>query len=119
MNDREIFQRNLSKFLAESGMLQKDIAASLGVNRSTVSAWMTGRGYPRVDIMEKLAILFGVTTANIVGDPSAEETEEDRLLSMFKSLNSTGKAKLIERAEELLVLYGEKSSDVSGKVHRA
>ena len=120
MNNREIFRKNLGKYIAESGMAQKDIATYLGVNRSTISAWLTGRGYPRADVMQKLTVLFGCEMSDLVMGEQERPSEEDRLLEMFRNLNSVGKVKLLERAEELTILFGEKSANVSARtVHGA
>lgn len=113
MDNREIFKKNFNRLLAESDMNQKDIAKILSVNRSTVSAWATGRGYPRADVMQKISDIFNVKMSELVLE-AKPETEEERLLKMFRSLSSAGKSKLLERAEELTVLYGEKYSNVSG-----
>ena len=121
MDNREVFHRNFNKYFSESKALQKDIADAVGVQRSTVSAWATGRAYPRADVVQKLAIFFGCQMSDLVIEAEAEEeTDETHLLSMFRSLNATGRAKLLERAEELTVLYGGKTADVSNrKVHNA
>lgn len=105
MTSRMIFQKNLKYFMEHDKVNQTDIAKALGVNRSTVSAWITGRGFPRADIIQQIAMYFGVRVSDLVLEVQ-EETEDDRLLKLFRSLNSVGKAKLIERAEELKVLYG-------------
>ena len=115
MTNREIFRKNFIRLLDESGKSQIDVSEAVGVNRSTVSAWVTGRGYPRADVVQKLAIFFGCQLSDLVIENEREETEEDRLLAMFRSLNLAGKAKLLERAEELTVLYGGKSGNVSDR----
>lgn len=115
MTNREIFRKNFIRLLDESGKTQVDVAEAVNVNRSTVSAWVTGRGYPRADVVQKLSRFFGCQLSDLVIANEHEETEEDRLLSMFRSLNLTGKAKLLERAEELTVLYGGKSGNVSDR----
>ena len=115
MTNREIFQRNFKKYFDESGALQKEVAEAVGVKRVTVSSWITGRAYPRADVVQKLAMFFGCQMSDLVIDSEPEETDESHLIAMFRSLNSTGKAKLLERAEELTVLYGGKTIDVSNR----
>ena len=115
MTDREIFASNLKQFMAQTKTTQKDIADALGLNRATVSAWITGRGYPRINVIQKLARFFNCQVSDLVVQETHSDTEEDRLLFMFRSLNLTGKAKLMERAEELTVLYGGKSNSISDK----
>jgi transcriptional regulator with XRE-family HTH domain len=115
MTDREIFQKNFQRLLSESGLLQKEVAEKLGVTPATVNVWLHGKAYPRVDVMEKLSIIFGVTLSDIACEPESIDVEDQKLLTMFHSLNSIGKSKLLERAQELCVLYGEKSGTISGQ----
>lgn len=108
MTDREIFRNNLSDMLAKTKTKQIDIAKYAGVSYQTVSAWITGRGYPRADAMERLCRFFGVKQSALTEEQHPQETEEDTLLTMFRTLPREGKDKLIQRAEELLKLYPKK-----------
>ena len=83
---------------------QIDIARYAEVSYQTVSSWVTGRGYPRADAMEKLCQFFGVKQSALTEDKDAI-TDEDRLISTFRCLSDEGKGKLIERADELVQLY--------------
>ena len=76
MTDREIFRKNLNDFLSSSGKLQKDLAEYVGAKTTTVSGWTRGVSYPRADAMEKIAMFFGVPTSRLVGDSSAESSDE-------------------------------------------
>lgn len=112
MTDREIFRRNLSDLLAKTKTKQIDIAKYAEVSYQTVSAWVTGRGYPRADAMEKLCRFFGVKQSALT-EEQGSESDEDYLLSMFRSLSADGRNKLIERASELVKLYPK----AKGKKH--
>ena len=106
MTDREVFQTNLYNLMKKSNVKQADIARYAEVSYKTVSAWVCGRGYPRVEAMEKLCRFFGVKQSALTEKP--DETDEDRLLIAFRSMSNDGKSKLIERANELTVLYPKK-----------
>lgn len=41
-------------------MLQSDVAAALGVNRKTISAWESGKSMPTVDKIDAICALYGV-----------------------------------------------------------
>lgn len=50
------------KFKRESlNMTQGQLAESLGVKRSTLAMWETGRNFPRVEILIKMSELFNCT----------------------------------------------------------
>ena len=103
MTDREIFKNNLSELIRISKVKQNDIAKYAEVSYQTVSSWVCGRGYPRAEQMEKLCKFFGIRQSALTEEQ--KETDEDRLLSMFRSLPQEGRDKLLERATELRKLY--------------
>lgn len=45
----------------EKGLLQEELSSNLGVSRSTVSMWETGKAYPRGETLVKLAAALGCT----------------------------------------------------------
>lgn len=109
MTTREQFRARFAKYFEEAGCTQEELASAVGKSRSTISCWLLGKSFPRADVMEKLAAFLRVSVPDLIGyDPRDQETI---LLDMFHEMNDDGKAKLIERAEELVLLYGEKISD--------
>jgi len=68
MTDREIFKRNLNHYLNISGKKQKDLAEYVGAKTTTVSGWTRGISYPRAEAMEKIAMFFGITTSELIGN---------------------------------------------------
>ena len=104
MTDREIFQKNLVDLMNVTKVKQIDIARYAEVSYQTVSAWVTGRGYPRADAMGKLCKFFNVKQSALT-EQKEEKTDEDLLLSAFRSLSAAGQEKLLERADELRKLY--------------
>lgn len=105
MTDREIFRNNLIDLMNNTKTKQIDIARYAGISYQTVSAWVCGRGYPRADAMEKLCKFFGVKQSALTEEQT--ETEEDKLISAFRSLPDEARNKLLERADELTKLYNK------------
>ena len=65
INAREIFARNLKAILRQKGLDQVDLANYMGVSSSTASDWCTGKKYPRVDKMQKMADWLGVLKSDL------------------------------------------------------
>ena len=105
MTDREIFRKNLSDLMNVTRVKQIDIAKYAEVSYQTVSAWVQGRSYPRADAMERLCKFFGIRQSALTEEKSPEASQEDILLSAFRSLSDKGRDKLLERASELVRLY--------------
>lgn len=59
---------NIKRFREQADMTQNDLAQKLDVARSTVTQWENGWSSPRMGMIQKLAGVFGVTTADIVDD---------------------------------------------------
>ena len=47
-------------------MTQKELADRLGVSRSTLAMWETGKSYPRVEVLIKLSEIFGCTIDELI-----------------------------------------------------
>lgn len=105
MTDREIFQKNLVDLMAETKAKQRDVAEYAKVSYQTVSAWVCGRGYPRAETMQRLCQFFGIRQSALTEPKKKEISDEDRLVTAFRSLPDKGKQKLLDRADELLKLY--------------
>jgi len=108
--NREVFQKNLVELMAQHGGNQNDLAEYVGVSKQTVSAWMHGNAYPRADVMERISSYFGITISALVFDKQ-EQMEESELVYFFHALPEEGKMKLLERTNELAILYGIIRSD--------
>ncbi len=115
-NTRESFKQNFRRLFEKSGATPEDLAKVLGVSRQTVFAWVNGGAFPRADVLGDMANYFGVTLNELL---TTEQSGENRLIDMFHKMNETGKALLLARAEELVLLHGEKTpdnKDVSGVI---
>lgn len=105
MTDREVFRNNLYNLMKITKAKQADIAKYAEVSYQTVSAWVCGRGYPRAESMEKLCKFFGVRQSALTESQEPEQTQEDQLISVFRTLSDDGKQKMLERAFEMKQLY--------------
>lgn len=55
---KEIFAVRLSNLLSENNMSQTELATMLGVSESTVGKWLLKKAFPRMNILEKLSVIF-------------------------------------------------------------
>lgn len=69
---------NIAALLNEKGYSQQDLADALGVNKSTVSAWVSGKKTPRMDKVEDMAAIFHCTITDVLGYTQPEETDDFR-----------------------------------------
>ena len=77
-NAREIFVRNLRYLMNVRGISQADICRELGVSSTTVSDWCSGKKYPRVDAMQRLADLLGVLFSTLTTEGGLQDFEDQQ-----------------------------------------
>ena len=59
---------NFKKARLRAGLLQKDVADALGVDKSTVCLWETGKTKPRANILPKVAEILNCSVDFLIGD---------------------------------------------------
>lgn len=74
---RDVFAKNLKKYIAESGKTQKELADVVGVSAPTFNEWVNGKKFPRIDRIQKLADYFGILKSDLIEEKMTEEKEKD------------------------------------------
>ena len=59
------------------GKTRKDIADALDLSYYTVSDWVNGKKYPRMDKVERLAQYFGLLKSDLIEEKLTPEKEKD------------------------------------------
>ena len=112
---KRIFSRNLLDVLNKTRKTQIQVATAIGVSQQTFNTWCRGIALPRMGKIQLLADYFNIDMADLIEEkpttptspPAAGSTlskDQEELLCKYESLNDEGKAKLIERADELISL---------------
>ena len=73
---KEIFSKNLKKYMELNNKTQADIINDLGLSSSTVSNWCTGQKLPRMNKIEMLANYFGINKSDLIEDKELEKAEQ-------------------------------------------
>ena len=90
----------------QSGLTQKDMAAALGISRSSVGMYENGEREPDFRTLEKIADYFNVKMSSLI-EPRRESPQDDmidRIVTYFYHLNNAGQAEALSRIEELTEL---------------
>lgn len=77
LGNKEIFAKNLRKYMERFGKSQKELCDMLEVSTSTFNNWATAKRYPRIDKIEMLANYFGIQKSDLIEDKMTEEKEKD------------------------------------------
>lgn len=90
----------IGKFIAEQrklkGYTQKALAEKLNVTDKAVSKWETGKGYPDIEILEKLSQIFCVSindilSGKIIPQENKEKEADKNLVEEIKNTNKIRK----------------------------
>ena len=69
MTNAQIIGDNIRRLRERASMSQLELASSIGVTPTAVSAWETGVRTPRMGPLQKIADYFKVSTAEIIEGP--------------------------------------------------
>ncbi len=84
-NSREVFAKNLRYQLMKNKKSQNDLAHAIGVSKTTISEWLSGKKYPRVDKLQTIADYFDIYRSDLTDE------KQDLLatkLPVYKNISS-------------------------------
>ena len=66
LGNKEVMSVNIKKYMDRNGIDRNKLASDLGQAYTTVSDWVNGKTYPRIDKIEMLADYFHIEKADLV-----------------------------------------------------
>lgn len=113
---RKAFPGILSEFMSRNNLTQTDIAKKLNVSKQTVSDWVNGKKFPRVDKMQELANIFGVLMSNmytyseknIIDPVESFSDDEKQLIYLYRGAENAAQ----QYALEMLKNHQRKDSEM-------
>lgn len=82
----KVFSKNLEYYMSRNGTTRKEISDFLGVTTATVSYWLSGKKYPRFEMMTALAEFFSVELSDLIDEKQTKkvdpQTIEARIISV-------------------------------------
>ena len=89
-DNKNTFAKNLKNLMEMNGRTRRDISDALGVSYFTVSDWVNGKKYPRMDKVELLAHYFCVSKSDLI-----EESDSDKKSTPSENIVLTEGEKLL------------------------
>ena len=111
IGNKEVLAKNLKKYIYKSGKERSQVAEDLGLPYSTVTDWVNGKKYPRINNIEKLAAYFGVSKSELIEDFGEIKKDNDRLSTIIVKLRMN--KELLNVVEKLLSLDKAKLESLS------
>ena len=99
---KQVFSQNLRKYMAESGKTQRDLAEIIGVTAPTFNEWVSGKKFPRIDKIQKLADYFGILKSDLIEDKTKKPATDDGLTDSQRKLIEFAKTVPEDKAAMIL-----------------
>lgn len=101
LGNKAIMAENLKYYIERSGKERKELAEIWGFPYSTVSEWLTGRKYPRIDRIEIMADYFGIQKSDLIEERNSEPATNDGLSDSTRELIEFVRANIPEEKAAL------------------
>jgi transcriptional regulator with XRE-family HTH domain len=76
MDNKNQFAKNLQYYMDANNKSRSEVADAIGVSYYTYTSWVTGRKYPRMDKVEKLARYFGIKKSDLIEKKTEADIKE-------------------------------------------
>lgn len=83
LGNKEIFSKNLNKYIQDSGKSRQELCDVLKIPYSTFTQWAAGIKYPRIDKIELLANYFNIKKSDLI--ENNKDPDEFHLKSSYFS----------------------------------
>lgn len=111
LGNKITMSNNLKRYLKINNITRSQLSESLGISYSTISDWVNGKAYPRIDKIEMMANYFGINKSDLV-EEKANQKEIDianMVNDLMDNLNSN----------QALMYSGEPMDEVTKELVRA
>lgn len=98
--NRSIFAENLKYYMRRQGIDRNQLCKALDFKYTTVSEWLVGNRYPRIDKIELLANYFGVQKSDLIEERTVVTQIEEKPLRFEQEL----KLPFLQSEEEFVTL---------------
>lgn len=79
LGNKKTMSKNLKKYLKLYNVSRTQLSESLDISYSTISDWVNGNAYPRIDKIEMMANYFGINKSDLVEENYNNETSALRI----------------------------------------
>ena len=76
LGNKDIMSKNLKYYIERSGKDRRELSEIWGFPYSSVSEWVNGRKYPRIDKIEIMADYFGIKKSDLIEEKPTTATDD-------------------------------------------
>ena len=89
MTNTTNFSKALKYYMGANGKKQQDLIHDLKISSATISQWVNGKAFPRMDRVETLAKYFNVSVSDMLSDPYEKPQVPTNPLMLAKILEGS------------------------------
>ena len=115
MDNKNIFAENLNRYMEINGKSRRDVSEAIGVSYYTLTDWVKGKKYPRMDKVEKLAEYFGIMKSDLI--EVKESIQADPVVMAQRHIEMITDEDLDEMFDDFKKLDAAKRQIVKDLVH--
>lgn len=82
---KRVFANNLNRYISLNQKQQKEVAEAIGENPTTLNMWCSGKSFPKMSKVQKLADYFRIGKTDLTdekNDSGAEEEFMDKIMKI-------------------------------------
>lgn len=111
VENKSVLSKNIKKYITKSGKDRMTIAEELDLSYSTLTDWINGKKYPRINNIERLAAYFNVSKVDLIEDFEEIKKDNDTLSTIIVKLRTN--KEMLEVVEKLISLDKAKLESLS------
>lgn len=112
LGNRRVMGQNIEYYMSRMGLERKELAKALGVPYSSLTDWMNGNAYPRIDKIQLMADFFGIEKSDLVESRSAQKTTKAVKIPILGRVAAGPLMEMIENVEGDIVSDITPSEDI-------
>lgn len=85
--NKTVFAENLKRYMRIHRIDRNQLCSALDLKYTTVSEWLSGKKYPRIDKIELLANYFGVQKSDLIEERKAVSVSKNGVHRLSQELN--------------------------------
>lgn len=95
LGNKEVMAKNIQFYMDKNGINRRKLSADLNVSYTTLTDWLKGKTYPRIDKIELLANYFKINKSDLV-----ENRDEIDQINLEKGLIAKAALDMMKLSDE-------------------
>lgn len=97
-----IFGQMIDYFRRQNNLTMEELGQKLGKAKSSISRWVSGERYPKIEEIEQIAIFFNTDIYTLIFGFNYNENSKSNILTVYNQLTDIRKHKVYSYAQQQL-----------------